>query len=160
MATPSITNYINQQTTNNTNSSSTSGSSSTSKSSESSLGENDFLTLLITQLKNQDPSNPQDSSAFVAELAQFSSLQQATNMNQNVQQSAAYGMIGLDVTDNLGNTGVVTGVTIGGANSSTGLQLNVTTSAGKAITINYSNLTKVTYPNSTSGSSSSQGKSS
>ena len=151
MATSSITNYINQQTA---NSPAASSSSSTSKSSQSSLGENDFLTLLITQLKNQDPSNPQDSSAFVAELAQFSSLQQETNVNQNIQQTAATGMIGLDVTDNAGNTGVVTGVTIPSSNSTTGLQLNVTTSAGKFITIDYSNITQVNYPSSTSSTSS------
>src|SRR5208337_5321154 len=154
MASPAITNYINQQTStaNTSNSSAASGSSASSTSSASSLGENDFLTLLITQLKNQDPSNPQDSSAFVAELAQFSSLQQETNVNQNIQQSAAASMIGKDVTDNTGNTGVVTGVTIGGPNSTTGLQLNITTSSGKSSTVEYSNITKVTNPSSQSTS--------
>jgi len=129
--------------TNPASTSNTSNSSSVSKSSTASLGENDFMTLLIAQLKNQDPLNPQDSSAFVAELAQFSSLQQETQVNQNLQQSAAAGMIGLNVTDNTGNTGMVTGVSIGGPNSTTGIQLNITNSSGKSSTVDYSNVTKV-----------------
>ncbi len=145
MTSPSITNYVNQQTTNTGNS-----SSATSSLSTNNLGENDFMTLLITQLKNQDPSNPQDSSAFVAELAQFSSLQQETQVNQNLQQFAANSMIGYNVTDNSGNTGVVTAVTNGGPNSTTGLQLNITNSSGTSSTVDYSNITQVTLPSSSS----------
>ncbi len=144
MTPTAITNYINQASTSNTSSSTAASSSSaTSTSSTASLGENDFMTLLIAQLKNQDPLNPQDSSAFVAELAQFSSLQQETQVNQNLQQSAAAGMIGLNVTDNTGNTGMVTGVSIGGPNSTTGIQLNITNSSGKSSTVDYSNVTQV-----------------
>lgn len=147
MTSTAITNYLNQTSTTNTT-----NSSATSTSSSASLGENDFMTLLIAQLKNQDPSNPQDSSAFVAELAQFSSLQQETQVNQNLQQATADSMIGLDVTDNTGNTGVVTSVSNGGANSTTGLQLNITNSSGKSLTVDYSNITQVTNPNSQSTS--------
>ena len=46
--------------------------------------EGTFLTLLVTQLKNQDPLNPTDSTQFVSELAQFSSLEQLININQGV----------------------------------------------------------------------------
>jgi flagellar basal-body rod modification protein FlgD len=161
MTSTAITNYINQtSTTNTSNSSAASTSSAASSSSTASLGENDFMTLLIAQLKNQDPLNPQDSSAFVAELAQFSSLQQETQVNQNLQQSAADSMIGLDVTDNTGNTGVVTGVSIGGPNSTTGLQLNITNSSGKSSTVEYSNITQVSQSTSTTSTTSSQGTSS
>jgi len=38
------------------------------------LGKDDFLQLLVTQLQNQDPLNPMDSTEFTAQLAQFSSL--------------------------------------------------------------------------------------
>ena len=50
------------------------------------VSQNTFLTLLITQLKNQDPMNPQDSSQFVAQLASFSSLEQMTQLNKNITQ--------------------------------------------------------------------------
>jgi flagellar basal-body rod modification protein FlgD len=46
--------------------------------------ESTFLTLLVAQLKNQDPLTPTDSTQFVGELAQFSSLEQLTNINTNV----------------------------------------------------------------------------
>ncbi|HUK66220.1 MAG TPA: flagellar hook capping FlgD N-terminal domain-containing protein [Anaeromyxobacteraceae bacterium] len=59
----------------------TSGSSSASSATGSSaLGENDFLTLLTTELQNQDPTQPVDDTQFVAELAQFSSLEQLQNI--------------------------------------------------------------------------------
>lgn len=47
------------------------------------LGQNEFMTLLITQLKNQNPLSPQDNTAFVAQLAQFSALQGITDLNSN-----------------------------------------------------------------------------
>lgn len=48
------------------------------------LDKNAFLKLLVTQLENQDPLDPQDNSEFVAEMAQFSSLEQMTNMNESL----------------------------------------------------------------------------
>lgn len=50
------------------------------------LDKEAFLRLLVEQLKNQDPMNPQDSSQFIAQLATFSSLEQLTNLNEGVQQ--------------------------------------------------------------------------
>jgi flagellar basal-body rod modification protein FlgD len=47
----------------------------------SQLGETDFLQLLTTQLQNQDPTQPMDNTAMIAQLAQFSALEQMTNMN-------------------------------------------------------------------------------
>lgn len=65
------------------------------------VSQNTFLTLLITQLKNQDPMNPQDSSQFVSQLASFSSLEQMTQVNtkmETVLENSVVSMIGHTVT--------------------------------------------------------------
>jgi len=72
------------------------------------LGKADFLKLLTEQLKNQDPTNPLDDKAFVTQLAQFSSLEQAMAMNDKlamlqVSESAVVnaqvaGLVGKSVT--------------------------------------------------------------
>jgi flagellar basal-body rod modification protein FlgD len=48
------------------------------------LGQDDFLRLLIAQLKSQDPLNPQKDSEFIAQMAQFSSLEQAKGMQTSL----------------------------------------------------------------------------
>ncbi|HMV70974.1 MAG TPA: flagellar hook capping FlgD N-terminal domain-containing protein, partial [Pseudomonadales bacterium] len=53
------------------------------KAENKALGQSDFLTLLITQLENQNPLSPQDNTAFVAQLAQFSTLQGIEDLNSN-----------------------------------------------------------------------------
>jgi flagellar basal-body rod modification protein FlgD len=47
---------------------------------------NDFLQLLMTQLQNQDPTAPMDSTQFTAELVQFAGVQQQVDTNSNLQQ--------------------------------------------------------------------------
>lgn len=64
---------------------SSSGTSSASNATQQALGQNDFLNMMITQLKSQDPLNPMDNSAFVAQLAQFSQVQGIQNMNTSMQ---------------------------------------------------------------------------
>jgi flagellar basal-body rod modification protein FlgD len=46
----------------------------------------DFLSLLMTQLQNQDPSSPMDSNQFTSELVQFTSVEQQINTNSNLTQ--------------------------------------------------------------------------
>src|SRR5438105_9430255 len=54
------------------------------KNSMSSLGINDFIQLMTTQLKYQDPTQPQDSTQFVAQLAQFSTVSGVQQMNSSI----------------------------------------------------------------------------
>lgn len=53
---------------------------------EDALGRDAFLKLLTTQLTNQNPLDPMDNEAFVAQLAQFSSLEAELGMQQSLEQ--------------------------------------------------------------------------
>ena len=81
-----------------------------------SLGKDDFLKLLIAQLSNQDPTSPIENTEFIAQLAQFSSLEQMTNMSAEFTKlagvfrvSEASSMLGKTVELNVGDT-TATGV--------------------------------------------------
>ncbi len=58
----------------------------TSKSNVISADFETFLQLLTTQMKNQDPTNPQDSTEFVAQLASFSAVEQQVSTNQKLEE--------------------------------------------------------------------------
>jgi flagellar basal-body rod modification protein FlgD len=68
-------------------SSSTSAATSASSSAATELAGNfnTFLTLLTTQLKNQDPTNPMDTNEFTQQLVQFSQVEQQIDMNKNLE---------------------------------------------------------------------------
>lgn len=53
-----------------------------------SIGQTEFLDMLIAQLKNQDPLNPMDGQNFAAQLAQFSQLEQLMNINETLSKSS------------------------------------------------------------------------
>ncbi len=93
------------------------------RTAQQSLGKDDFLKLLITQLSNQDPTSPMDNTQFISQMAQFSSLEQITNMNAEFAKmnsmlvsSNGVNTIGKTVDINLGDantSGVVEAVTFG-----------------------------------------------
>ncbi len=57
------------------------------KKDQAFMGKEDFLKLLVAQLKNQDPSNAQDMESMTQQMTQFSMLEQLTNMNEAAQTS-------------------------------------------------------------------------
>lgn len=59
--------------------------SATATQSELGLTSADFMQMLVAELQNQDPTNPQDSSAFVTQLAQITQVEQTTDINTNLQ---------------------------------------------------------------------------
>ncbi len=65
----------------------TSGTTASTASGKSILGKDDFMKMMIAQLKNQDPLNPMDGSQYAAQLAQFSSVEQLMNINTTLDTS-------------------------------------------------------------------------
>ncbi len=53
------------------------------------LGKDAFLKLMLIQMKNQDPLNPMDNQAMLSQMAQFSSLEQMSNLNDNFSSAKA-----------------------------------------------------------------------
>ncbi len=77
--------YTNSLGTDYQQSAVTGADSSASVKAKKDLGKDDFLNLLVTQLKHQDPMNPMESQEFSAQLAQFSSLEQLFGVNEALQ---------------------------------------------------------------------------
>jgi len=78
-----------------------------------SLGKEDFLKLLITELRNQDPLNPIDSKDYIAQLSQFSTLEQMQNINLQLANLSAVNIVGQYVSATDGEreiSGLVSGV--------------------------------------------------
>ncbi|MBT0663965.1 flagellar hook assembly protein FlgD [Geobacter pelophilus] len=70
------------------------------------MNKDDFLKLFITQMKNQDPLSPMDSTAFLGQLAQLTQVEQAYNTNSNLQNliAAQNGSNNLNAVSFLGTT--------------------------------------------------------
>lgn len=111
---------------NNVNMYSNAVQESSSAQSSSGVGQVDkdgFLKILVAELQNQDPMNSQDDTQYIAQMAQFSSLEQMQNLNDSLQNLSTNikfqegsTMIGKSATIDIGDgqyaTGLVTGVKI------------------------------------------------
>jgi flagellar basal-body rod modification protein FlgD len=64
-------------------------SASTASRSSSLANETTFLQLLVAQIKNQDPTQPMDSTAFLSQLAQFSQLEQLVGIRQDIEKPSS-----------------------------------------------------------------------
>src|SRR5690349_17460274 len=121
------------------------GSALTNKSG---LDENAFLKLLVAQMKNQDPLKPMDNTDFVAQLAQFSNLEQVMGINSRLDTLAAQGrgLQNTQVSDLVGKTVTINGSSVSldgsGSGATFGFQLGstandtsitVTNSAGNVV---------------------------
>ena len=110
------------------------------------LGKEDFLTMLVAQLQNQDPLNPMEGSDFSAQLAQFSSLEQLMNLNESMDSFATsfsnnsegdlLGYMGKQVSGKVDSMQVENGQVSGGffnLSENADIIVNVTDASGQTI---------------------------
>ncbi|MBC3888652.1 hypothetical protein GH810_10055 [Acetobacterium paludosum] len=103
-------------------SASASTASTTSTSKNSTLSMNDFLQLMVAQLKNQDMNNAADTSQFSSQMAQYSMVQALSDLSKQSTTSYSVGLIGKEVclkTTENGTTNYITG-TVQGVNLQSG----------------------------------------
>jgi flagellar basal-body rod modification protein FlgD len=74
--------------------SSASGSDAAARTTGSALDKDAFLSILVMQLQNQDPLSPMDNTDFIAQMAQFSALEQMQHLNTNFAMSQGANLIG------------------------------------------------------------------
>ncbi len=116
---------------------------------QSALDKDAFLTLLVTQLQYQDPTNPVDDKEFIAQLAQFTSLEQMQNLNKQSTEANAVGLVGKFVSTTMYNETLGVNETVSGYVSGTrkdGDTMYVVLESGKEI--DYTKIEK-TYSDST-----------
>lgn len=103
---------------------------------DKSLGQEAFLKLLVAQLQNQDPLNPQENHEFVAQLAQFSSLEQSIGINARLDELALQnrGLQNSQVVGLVGKQAIVRGniVTLRGQGEFVPISFNLENAAQEA----------------------------
>lgn len=115
------------------------------------MDKNAFLKILSAELSNQDPTNAKDSTAYVSQMAQFTSIEQLSNLNSNLTFSGASALIGrvvqLNQKDSYGTQ--IGGLVKGVVRESGVVKINIDVEEnGKAITKAYplDNVIKVEPP--------------
>lgn len=132
-----------------TDTTSKSSSSTGSTTSSNSVDYNTFLQLLVAEMKNQDPTNPMDTSQYMSQFAQLSTVEQAMQTNSKLDAllssqslSQANGLIGKTVsfTDSTGASfsGKVVSVSINSDGSIATLQDGTKVAVGPGLTISQS----------------------
>lgn len=112
------------------------------------MDKNAFLRILTAELSNQNPDNANDSTQYIAQMAQFSSLEQMSNLNSTVRMSSANSLIGkfvaLSKTDYQGipYTGTVQSVSKSGSNVILNVQVN-NDGKDEVMQVDYSDITDV-----------------
>ncbi|PJG55107.1 flagellar basal body rod modification protein [Bradyrhizobium forestalis] len=128
---------------------SSSSTGTTSATSSNSVDYNTFLQLLVAEMKNQDPTNPMDTSQYMSQFAQLSTVEQAMQTNSKLDAllssqslSQANGLIGKTVsfTDSTGASfsGKVVSVSINSDGSIATLQDGTKVAVGPGLTISQS----------------------
>lgn len=89
-------------------------SAATSTASANSLGDfESFITLLVTEMQNQDPTDPVSNTEFISQMAQISSLDRLNSLAEGMDASRAYSLLGKEVTyqtsDSSGETTTASG---------------------------------------------------
>lgn len=97
-------------------------SDTVSGGAQQTLTQNDFLQLLVAQMENQDPLQPQSDTEMASQMAQFTSLTQTTAMSSSLSDMQANSLIGTTVTLQEANSqqttsGVVQSVVLGAESS-------------------------------------------
>jgi len=99
-----------------TSTTSATNSTDTVSSPSQALTQNNFLQLMVTQMENQDPLDPQSDTQMASEMAQFTSLQQSSSMAGSLGMMQANGLIGstvnVQVDSQTTDNGVVQGVVL------------------------------------------------
>lgn len=128
-------------------SSQSSGANGSSGTGTAAMGQSEFMKLMIAQIKNQSPLNPTDSSKFLSQLAQFSSLEQMQNLNttfsnfatqyRSTQALQASAMVGRSVVvpssqATLGSSGNVSGY-VNLSQSTGNLMLSIEDASGQVV---------------------------
>lgn len=108
-----------------TNQSQGSAPASSSAGMASLLDPTTFLTLLVDELKYQNPLDPTSSSDFMSQIAQLSQVEQLQSVSSASQMGEAAGLIGRTVTANDGAGGTISGVVTGVTSGTSGPLLNV-----------------------------------